>query len=109
VASGVAPILPGSAVPHAVHGRASAELPRASFPPCVKRPENSYTVLSRAIAFGPPQNASAAVVFDRHGNAGADWLFAGDHEFLIDPEPDGTVLFTHVETFAACSSLCFLR
>lgn len=32
-----------------------------------------------------------------HGNAGADWLFAGDREFLIEPEPDGTVLFTHVE------------
>jgi hypothetical protein len=32
-----------------------------------------------------------------HGNAGADWLFAGDREFLIEPEPDGTVQFTHVE------------
>jgi hypothetical protein len=32
-----------------------------------------------------------------HGNAGADWLFAGDREFLIDPQRDGTVLFTHVE------------
>jgi hypothetical protein len=32
-----------------------------------------------------------------HGNAGADWLFAGDREFLIDEQPDGTVLFTHVE------------
>jgi hypothetical protein len=31
------------------------------------------------------------------GNAGADWLFAGHREFLIDPQPDGTVLFTHVE------------
>ena len=32
-----------------------------------------------------------------HGNAGADWLFAGDREFLIDRQPDGTVLFTHTE------------
>jgi hypothetical protein len=32
-----------------------------------------------------------------HGNAGADWLFAGDREFVIDEQPDGTVLFTHVE------------
>ena len=31
------------------------------------------------------------------GNAGADWLFAGDREFLIDRQPDGTVLFTHTE------------
>ncbi len=32
-----------------------------------------------------------------HGNAGADWLFAGDREFLIDAQGDETVLFTHVE------------
>lgn len=32
-----------------------------------------------------------------HGNVGADWLFAGTREFLIDPQPDGTVRFTHVE------------
>ena len=32
-----------------------------------------------------------------HGNAGADWLFAGDREFLIDRQPDGTVLVTHTE------------
>jgi hypothetical protein len=32
-----------------------------------------------------------------HGNAGADWLFAGDREFVIDGQPDATVLFTHVE------------
>ncbi len=32
-----------------------------------------------------------------HGNAGGDWLFAGDREFRIDEQPDGTVLFTHVE------------
>ena len=32
-----------------------------------------------------------------HGNVGADWLFAGSREFLIDPQPDGTVHFTHVE------------
>ena len=32
-----------------------------------------------------------------HGNAGADWLFAGDREFLIDEQADDTVFFTHVE------------
>ena len=32
-----------------------------------------------------------------HGNAGADWLFAGDREFVIDAQRDETVLFTHVE------------
>src|SRR5215212_11460324 len=32
-----------------------------------------------------------------HGNAGADWLFAGDREFLIGQQPDGTVRFTHIE------------
>lgn len=32
-----------------------------------------------------------------HGNVGADWVFAGDREFLIDPEADGTARFTHVE------------
>ena len=31
------------------------------------------------------------------GHVGADRLFAGHREFLIDPQPDGTVLFTHVE------------
>ena len=32
-----------------------------------------------------------------HGKVGADWLFAGTREFLIDAQPDGTVRFTHVE------------
>lgn len=32
-----------------------------------------------------------------HGNAGADWIFAGTREFLIDAQPDGSVHFTHVE------------
>ena len=32
-----------------------------------------------------------------HGNAGADWLFAGDREFLIDRQPDGIVRFMHIE------------
>ena len=32
-----------------------------------------------------------------HGNAGGDWVFAGDREFLIEPQPDGTVTVTHVE------------
>jgi hypothetical protein len=31
------------------------------------------------------------------GNVGSDRLFAGHREFLIDPRPDGSVLFTHVE------------
>jgi hypothetical protein len=31
------------------------------------------------------------------GNAGADWLFAGHREFIIDKQSDTTVLFTHVE------------
>lgn len=31
------------------------------------------------------------------GKAGAEWLFAGHREFLIEPQADGTVLFTHVE------------
>jgi hypothetical protein len=30
-------------------------------------------------------------------NAAADWLFAGDREFLIDEQPDATILLTHVE------------
>lgn len=32
-----------------------------------------------------------------HGNAGADWIFAGDREFLIEAHPDETVSVTHVE------------
>lgn len=32
-----------------------------------------------------------------HGNAGADWLFAGDREFVIEAGDDDTVHFTHVE------------
>jgi hypothetical protein len=32
-----------------------------------------------------------------HGNAGADWLFAGDREFLIDETAGSAVSFTHVE------------
>lgn len=32
-----------------------------------------------------------------HGNVGGDWFFAGTREFVIEPEPDGTVRFTHVE------------
>jgi hypothetical protein len=27
----------------------------------------------------------------------ADWLFAGDREFVIDEQPDATVLVTHAE------------
>ena len=32
-----------------------------------------------------------------HGNVVGDRVFAGTREFEIDPQPDGTVLFTHVE------------
>jgi hypothetical protein len=32
-----------------------------------------------------------------HGNVGADWLFAGDRQFIIDPGDGDTVSFTHVE------------
>ena len=32
-----------------------------------------------------------------HGTVGGDRLFAGRREFVIDPQPDGTVLVTHVE------------
>lgn len=32
-----------------------------------------------------------------HGNAGADWSFAGDREFVIDEQPDATVLVSHIE------------
>jgi hypothetical protein len=28
---------------------------------------------------------------------GGDWVFAGTREFDLDPQPDGSVLFTHVE------------
>ena len=31
------------------------------------------------------------------GHAGADWLFAGHREFVIEQQPDGDVLFTHIE------------
>ena len=31
------------------------------------------------------------------GNAGADWLFAGHREFVIDEQSSDSVLFTHVE------------
>jgi hypothetical protein len=31
------------------------------------------------------------------GNVGADWLFAGDRDFVIDVADDGAVRFTHVE------------
>ena len=36
--------------------------------------------------------------FSWHGNVGGDRFFAGSREFEIDPQPDGTVLVTHVET-----------
>ena len=36
--------------------------------------------------------------FSWHGNIGGDRLFSGTREFEIDPQPDGSVLVTHVET-----------
>ena len=36
--------------------------------------------------------------FRWHGNIGGDRLFAGTRQFDIDPQPDGSVLVTHVET-----------
>ena len=36
--------------------------------------------------------------FSWHGTIGGDRFFAGTREFEIDPQPDGTVLVTHVET-----------
>jgi len=38
---------------------------------------------------------SRRLVWD--GRVGAEWLFVGHREFLIEAQPDGTVLFTHVE------------
>lgn len=32
-----------------------------------------------------------------HGNVGGDRIFAGTPEFHLDPQPDGTVLVSHVE------------
>ena len=32
-----------------------------------------------------------------HGNAGADWIFAGDRTFEIERLGDGKVSFTHIE------------
>jgi hypothetical protein len=32
-----------------------------------------------------------------HGNIGGAWFFSGTREFDIAPQPDGTVLVTHVE------------
>jgi hypothetical protein len=32
-----------------------------------------------------------------HGNAAADWLFAGDRQFVLEEADDGAVSFTHVE------------
>jgi hypothetical protein len=32
-----------------------------------------------------------------HSNVGADWLFAGTRDFLLDAQSDGTVRFTHIE------------
>jgi hypothetical protein len=43
------------------------------------------------------------------GNIGADRLFAGHREFLIEPQPDGTVLFTHVEDVSGLLFPLFVR
>lgn len=31
------------------------------------------------------------------GNVGAQWLFSGHREFLVEPQPDKSVLVTHIE------------
>ena len=36
--------------------------------------------------------------FSWHGSIAGDRFFSGTREFEIDPQPDGTVLVTHVET-----------
>ena len=36
--------------------------------------------------------------FSWHGTIGGDRFFSGTREFEIDPQPDGAVLVTHVET-----------
>ena len=36
-------------------------------------------------------------ISNTHRMRRGDRLFAGTHEFVIEPRPDGTVLFTHVE------------
>jgi hypothetical protein len=32
-----------------------------------------------------------------HGNVGADWVFSGTRQFVLDPQADGTVLVAYVE------------
>lgn len=64
----------------------------------------STVKLTLAMPGRPPAKVKAKlteVVPERrlcwHGNVGGDRLFAGTREFVIDPQPDDTVLFTHVE------------
>ena len=76
-----------------------------SLPSIAGRPEAGSTVtLTLAMPGRPSAKVKARLtemvpgrrmVWD--GNVGADWLFAGHREFLIDPEPDGGVRLTHVE------------
>ena len=40
------------------------------------------------------------------GTVGPKWLFAGHREFLIEPQPDSTVCFTHVEDVSGLLSHC---
>ena len=42
-----------------------------------------------------------------HGTVGGDRVFAGTREFTIDPQPDGTVLVTHVEDVTGLLSPVF--
>ena len=43
------------------------------------------------------------------GTVGPKWLFAGHREFLIEPQPDGTVASRTSKMSAACFSHCFVR
>lgn len=51
----------------------------------------SAKVKARLTEVVPPRR----LVWD--GKVGAEWLFAGHREFLIESQPDGTARFTHVE------------
>ena len=64
----------------------------------------STLTLTLAMPRRPSAKAKATITelvperrFCWHGTVGGDRIFAGTREFEIDPQPDGTVLVTHVE------------
>lgn len=66
--------------------------------------EGSTVALTLAMPGRPSAKVKATlteVVPERRliwdGSVGPKWLFAGHREFLIDPQPGGTVDLTHVE------------